>query len=256
MVRVFRMKEKGLACERGKALPKTYLWIEDREGKASYVFWKTMMRELFPEVTVEGKKNNSELVKAVSQIKESDDIYFILFDNSFDNVQAYREQKRLRHYTENKGNIFLVEMICFEFVLLEFNRLIDWIYAPGDEFLISRAGLIQARSCLIEALNSGNEEYKKIREMIEYDPNIKNHNIEQIAADLLFALTRNTGFETSKGKIGNCWVTSCCEWTEREENDICGLDEGRMSCLEKMRYIWKETSLSEKFSKCGLEVSG
>ena len=29
---------------------KTYLWIEDREGKASYKFWTTFMHEVCPEV--------------------------------------------------------------------------------------------------------------------------------------------------------------------------------------------------------------
>ena len=44
---------------------KTYLWIEDRIGKASYKFWTTLMHEICPEVIVESKKNNRELVKAV-----------------------------------------------------------------------------------------------------------------------------------------------------------------------------------------------
>ena len=29
---------------------KIYLWLEDREGKSGFVFWKTMMQQLFPEV--------------------------------------------------------------------------------------------------------------------------------------------------------------------------------------------------------------
>ena len=42
---------------------KTYLWLEDRKGKSSYIFWKTFMGQLCPEIVVESKKNNSELVK-------------------------------------------------------------------------------------------------------------------------------------------------------------------------------------------------
>jgi hypothetical protein len=37
-------------------LKKTYLWIEDREEKAGFVFWKTMMGQLYPEIIVESKK--------------------------------------------------------------------------------------------------------------------------------------------------------------------------------------------------------
>ena len=51
-------------------LSKTFLWIEDRKEKASYIFWKNLMEQLYPEVTVEGKKNNSELVKSVKALKD------------------------------------------------------------------------------------------------------------------------------------------------------------------------------------------
>lgn len=57
--------------EKGKWMPsKTYLWIEDRKGKAGFLFWKTLMRELCPDVIVESKKNNSELVKAVKVLQD------------------------------------------------------------------------------------------------------------------------------------------------------------------------------------------
>ena len=40
--------------------------------------------------------------------------------------------------------------------------------------------------------------YKGIKEILKYDKHIEEHNIEQLAARLLFDLTRNTGFEVSK----------------------------------------------------------
>ena len=53
---------------------KTYLWIEDRIGKASYKFWTAFMHEICPQVIVESKMNNRELVKAVKglTIKKTD----------------------------------------------------------------------------------------------------------------------------------------------------------------------------------------
>ena len=41
-------------------MAKTFLWIEDRKGKASYTFWENFMKQLCPDVIVESKKNNSE----------------------------------------------------------------------------------------------------------------------------------------------------------------------------------------------------
>ena len=69
---------------------RTFLWIEDCEGKASYIFWENFMKQLYPEVVVESKRNNSELVKAVKSLKDTDNKYIIVFDNSFDNLQVVR----------------------------------------------------------------------------------------------------------------------------------------------------------------------
>ena len=180
-------------------MAKTFLWIEDRKGKASYTFWENLMKQLCPDVIVESKKNNSELVKAVSTLQDAANRYIIVFDNSFDNLQVVMEQKRLKKYVNEKENVFLLDIICFEYILLEFKELIEWIYAPEDEFLYERAGTIMARRKLVEALQKDYFNYKEIREIVEYDKNIEEHNIEQLSSKLLFDLTRNTGFEVSKG---------------------------------------------------------
>lgn len=233
---------------------RTFLWIEDCEGKASYIFWENFMKQLYPEVVVESKRNNSELVKAVKSLKDTDNKYIIVFDNSFDNLQVVMEQKLLKHYVDEKDNVLLMDIICFEYILLEFKSLIKWIYASDDEFLEKRADSIAARKKLVDSITSGELNYKEIREIMEYDKHIEEHNIEQLAARLLFDLTRNTGFEVSKGAIGECWVKSCCKWEKRQENDICGLDDNRMSAFDKMKNIYEGTSLKEQLAKVGLEV--
>ncbi|WP_182429584.1 hypothetical protein [Clostridium sp. AM54-14XD] len=43
--------------------------------------------------------------------------------------------------------------------------------------------------------------YKVIQEILDYDNNLDNHNIEQVSAKLLFDFTRNMGFEVSKESI-------------------------------------------------------
>lgn len=233
---------------------KTYLWIEDRKGKAGFLFWKTLMWELCPDVIVESKKNNSELVKAVKALQDRNNQYIIVLDHAFDNLQVYREQKLLKTYADGKDNVFLLSIICFEYLLLEFDKLVDWIYAPDDEFLIKRAWAVKAREILLPMIRSGELNYTSIREIVTNDNYKKEYNIEQLSARLLYDLTRNTGFEISKGKIGDCWIRSCCEWQERQEDDICGLENNRMSISEKMRAVYQGTSLSKEFSNAGLEV--
>lgn len=234
---------------------KTFLWIEDRKGKASYIFWKALLRQLCPDIRVEGKKNNSELVKAVKNIDDADKKYIIVFDNSFDNLQVVMEQKLLKQYADKKENVVLMDIICFEYILLGFKHLLDWIYAPDDEFLKKRETAISAREKLITFIDTGMMNYKDIKEIVEYDGHIGEYNVEQLAAKLLFDLTRNTGFEVSKGKLGECWIESCCEWTDRKENDICGLDYSRLSISDKMKSIYEGTCLKEQFHAVGLEVA-
>lgn len=234
---------------------KTFLWIEDRKGKASYIFWSSFLKQLCPNIDVESKKNSSELVKAVKKLDDMNNKYVIIFDNSFDNLQAVMEQKLLKQYADKKENVVLMDIICFEYILLEFRELIRWIYAPNDEFLKKRADAISAREKLINSIETDNLNYKYIKEIVEYDEYIDEHNIEQLAAKLLFDLTRNTGFEVSKSNIGDCWIKSCCKWGNRMNDDICGLDYNRLSVYDKMKSIYEGTSLKEQFRAVGLEVA-
>ena len=43
-------------------MAKTFLWIEDRKGKASYIFWGNFMKQLYPDVIVESKKNTENAI--------------------------------------------------------------------------------------------------------------------------------------------------------------------------------------------------
>ena len=238
----------------GSVWMKTYLWIEDRKGKSGYVFWQTLMGQICPGIEVESKKNNSELVKAVKMLEDTENRYIVVFDNSFDNLQIAMEQKLLRKYARTKSNVLLMEIICFEYILLEFKDLIAWIYTSDDEFLIKRKQAIVAREKLVNTIQNGELNYKDIREIVEYNENIDNYNVEQLSAKILFDLTRNTGFEVSKGNIGDCWIKDCCEWKQRMQDDICGLDVSWLNLSEKMTHIYEGTSLLLQFQNVGLEV--
>lgn len=187
-------------------------------------------------------------------MSDEENRYIIVYDNSFDNVQVYKELKVLKSYVDEKSNILLLDIICFEYLLLEFDKLIDWIYAKDDDFLIKRADTINARNKLLEMLEEGKQDYKTLREVMAYDSNLNEHNIEQLSAKLLFDLTRNTGFEVSKGSIGDCWLEPCCNWMNRQNDDLCGLDNERLSVTDKMKSIYIGTSLRTKLPDAGLEV--
>ena len=98
------------------------------------------------------------------------------------------EQKMLRKYAIDKSNVVLMDIICFEYILLEFKELIEWIYAPDDEYLVKREKAITAREKLVKTIQSGEINYKDISEIIEYNENVDNYNVEQLSARILFDL--------------------------------------------------------------------
>ncbi len=70
---------------------------------------------------------------------------------------------------------------------------------------------------MVKSIENGDVNYKEMKVIVEYDKHITEHNIEQFSAKLLFDLTRNTGFEVSKGNIGECWIKPCCERDNRKK---------------------------------------
>ena len=80
-------------------------------------------------------------------------------------MQIYMEQKIVKEAADIRDNVFLLNLICFEYTLLEFDKLIDWIYAPEDEFREKCAGAIAAREKLVNIIKSGEMNYKAIQEI-------------------------------------------------------------------------------------------
>lgn len=233
---------------------KIFLWTEDGRDKAGYNFWKILMQTLFPEVIVESKQNCSRLIKAVEKITDNENRYIIAYDHSFDNPQIMREILRLKNVCAEHTNIYELKMISFEFILLEFDKLIQWIYAEEDEFREKRKQLIIIRDKLISAVVN-KEDYKAVSEIKMYVESLDTYNIEQLASKLLYELTRNTGFEVNKNLLGVCWRTPCCGYEGRKSDDLCGLDNLNLDLKHKMTEIFKYTILEKEFKRAGLEVS-
>lgn len=228
-----------------------YLWTEDAKDKSGYTFWKTITGCLFPHIIVESKQNNIGLLKAVKQLGNSEypeNKYIIAMDESFDNDQVVREMKALKQAVGGRNDVYILHLISFEYILLSFNELLDWIYAEEDEFRIKRSVEIQARKAVLDAI--GNEtDYKDLPEIKTFTADIDNYNIEQLISKLLFRLTRNTGFGVTKGYLGECWRKGCCGYSTREPDDLCGLDERRLTLFEKMNSLYRGSVLKSEFDR-------
>ena len=227
----------------------TYVWCEDTGS--GYEFWKQVFGTLYEDYTVESKNNNTELCKAVSKITEKENKYYILLDNAIDNPEVLRETQRLYSAMKDRDNVSAIKIHSFEFVLLSFRMLTDWVFSEQDELREKRKTLLALKDILVDVINNGGD-ISKLQAMKNALKISENMNTEQLSAKLLFEITRNTGFETTKGKLGECFVVDCCEWAERMSNDICGLDESRMTSNTKILEIYENSVLKDSFAKAGL----
>lgn len=204
-----------------------------------------------PDAIVETKMNNSRLCKATSKIELDGNQYYILMDTAADNPNIIRELSRLKKVAADKKNVLIVDIHSFEYVLLSFEHLIEWVFAEEDELKNKREALIKARELLVEMISIG-ATAEKLTEMKTIFPYATNHNSEQISGELLLAITRNTGFETDKKRLGECFINSCCEWSVRQNDDICGLNESRLTAEEKKKELLEYSVLKTALAKVGL----
>ena len=104
-----------------------YLWTEDTG--AGLHFWKLVNRLFFDnELVVESKGSNQGLLDAVLDLDiKADEKYYIAFDYVVDN-QDIRNKYRVLKSIEEKSdeNIIILDMICFEYLILVFDKLVEW----------------------------------------------------------------------------------------------------------------------------------
>lgn len=221
------------------------------DAGSGYQFWDTLFKAVYPKMSVISQKGNSRLSKAAEQISDDDNIYYIMIDTAIDNPDVLREMSRLKKSISGKNNIRLIKIHSFEFALLSFEYLEQWVFAEKDDLRDKRQTLLDARKKFIKLIVHGgnSEELNEFKSAYQFQDKA---NTEKISAKLLSGITKNTGFETDKSKVGSCFVLDCCEWGDRQEDDICGLDHNRLTVHDKMEQIIKHSVLYESFKEAGL----
>lgn len=225
------------------------LWCED--SGSGYQFWSAIGKELFPEIHIETKGNNTNLRKAASKIAADGNQYFILMDTPIDNPDVLREAKGLKRAVSGKNNVYIIHLHSFEYALLSFDLLDQWVFAEEDALKEKRKSWLLLRTLFLKLISTGGDEADLV-DFKKWLEGFRNKNSEQIAAKLLYEITRNTGFETDKSKLGECFVVSCCEWDARQDDDICGLDPNRIDSHEKARLLVEHSALKKAFEEGGL----
>lgn len=226
-----------------------YVWCEDTG--AGYEFWLKIFEALDKDIIVRSKKNNTELRKAVERVTDDGNSYYIFMDAAMDNSDVLRETQRVNKIAEMKKNVFFVKIHSFEYSLLSFKKLEDWVFAKEDELKTKRTKFLAAREIFLRMVAEGisPEEQERFFELTKYDVT---KNSEQLASSLIKDITKNTGFATTKSKLGECFVEDCCTWTKRQADDICGLDGEHLNSETKRKTIVMHSALQNSLSEVGL----
>jgi hypothetical protein len=208
-----------------------YLWTEDTG--AGLHFWQ-LINQLFFEnaFVVESKESNQGILDAISVLKlENDDEYYIAFDYVVDNQDIRNKYRLLKSIAEkSKGKIILLDMICFEHLILAFDKLVTW---TGT----GKADKIKIREDVLSAIENHRINLSKINDekTLQYLSGFKRYSTERVMKSLVGEFTQNEKWSVKGQLMGECWYKDCCV-SEHPDSIRCGkpkVEDGN----EKMRML-------------------
>ena len=208
-----------------------YLWTEDTG--AGLHFWKLVNQLFFDDaLVVESKESNQGLLDALAEIDmKEDDKYYIAFDYVVDN-QDIRNKYRMLKSIEDKAErkIIILDMICFEYLILAFDKLVEW---TGT----GKTDKIRIREEVLSAIENHRINLSKIddEKTLQYLAGFKRYSTERVMKSLVGEFTQNEKWSVKGVLMGECWYKDCCV-SEHPDNLRCGkpeVEDGN----EKMRML-------------------
>lgn len=208
-----------------------YLWTEDTG--AGLHFWK-LVNQLFFDGTlvVESKESNQGLLDALSDLEiKEDDKYYIAFDYVVDNQDIRNKYRMLKSIADKaEGKIIILDMICFEYLILAFDKLVAW---TGT----GKTDKIKIREEVLAAVEDHRINLSKIddEKTLQYIAGFKRYSTERVMKSLVGEFTQNEMWSVKGALMGECWYKDCCV-SEHLDNLRCGepeVEDGN----EKMRML-------------------
>lgn len=208
-----------------------YLWTEDTG--AGFHFWKLINQLFFDnELTIESKESNQGILDALSDLEiKADDKYYIAFDHVVDNQDIRNKYRMLRTIAEkSEGKIVILDMICFEYLILAFDKLVAW---TGT----GKIDKIQIREEILAAIENHKINLLKIddEKTLQYLSGFKRYSTERVMKSLLGEFTQNEKWSVRGSLMGECWHKDCCV-SEYPDSLRCGKPEVKGGS-EKMREL-------------------
>lgn len=224
-----------------------YLWTED--AGAGLHFWKLVNKLFFNgELVVESKGSNQGLVDTVLDldVKEGDK-YYIAFDYVVDNQDIRNKYRILRSITDkSEGKIIILDMICFEYMILAFDRLVEW---TGT----GKTDKIKIREEVLAAVENHRINLSKINDekTLQYIAGFKRYSTERVMKSLVGEFTQNEKWSVKGSLMGECWYKDCCV-SEHLDSLRCGKPEVEDGD-EKMKMLIQSEKAQDVIGKVSHE---
>ena len=197
-----------------------YLWTEDTG--AGLDFWRLVNRLFFDgEFIVESKESNQGILDAVYQLEvNAGDTYYIAFDHVVVNQDIRNKYRLLKSIADqSNGQIVILDMICFEYLILAFEKLISWTGTGKKD-------KIKIREDILSAMENHRINLAEIRDekTLKYLSGFKRFSTERVMKSLAGELTENEKWSIRGNLMGECWYQDCCV-SDRKNHLRCGEPE-------------------------------
>lgn len=221
-----------------------YLWTEDTG--AGLHFWKLVNQLFFEdEFIVEGKGSNQGLLDAVLDLEiRADDKYYIAFDYVVDNQDIRNKYRVLKSIEKSsEGKIVILDMICFEHLILAFDKLVEW---TGT----GKTDKIKIREEVLAAVENHRINLSKINDekTLQYIAGFKWYSTERVMKSLTGEFTQNEKWSVKGSLLGECWYKDCCV-SEHPDSLRCGKPEVKGGD-EKMRMLIQSEEVQRVLGVC------
>ena len=208
-----------------------YLWTEDTG--AGLHFWKLVNQLFFDNaLVVESKESNQGILYSLTSLNaKEEDEYYIAFDYVPDNQDIRNKYRQLKQLVEkSEAKIIILDMICFEYFILAFDKLVSW---TGT----GKTDKIKMREDILAAIEDHRIDLSKIenQKTMQYLSGFKRYSTERVMKSLVGEFTQNEKWSVKGTFMGDCWYKDCCV-SEYPDNLRCGKPEVEGG-NEKMRLL-------------------
>ena len=220
-----------------------YLWTEDTG--AGLHFWKLVNQLFFDNaLVVESKGSNQGLLDALPNLDiKKGDKYYIAFDYVVDNQDIRNKYRMLKSIADKaEGKIIILDIICFEYLILAFDKLVAW---TGT----GKTDKIKIREEVLSAIESHRINLSEIddEKTLQYLAGFKRYSTERVMKSLVGEFTQNEKWSVKGSLMGECWYKDCCV-SEHLDSLRCGKPE-IVNGEEKMRLLIQSEKVKKVLEK-------